>query len=464
MDISKWPKGLPYPTSWLRAIALSVSFFGIIYLFWQQRRSAADISSLILVAWFLQIPVMAGYHYGAVQLVELLEKLRSNSSQNVSQGGSWQHWKEGFAGFLILFIALLVTLPIANALVPISWANYYFHRWDYYYRDVEKLLIVYGILSAIVSAYFYYWKIPSRIKSLVIFCWPLLASFLKSQVILLIPVITSIPFLAIGKLALSKLSDAPLGLTTFLLIFAWFCTTIAAFATIHYYTAHWLNGIAKWWPQSFPGYNQLQQKKAQKHHASVNTKFIYHETSWNLASLDFIVLIYANVLTNPVSLPIIFKSFEKSSSPKDAALYITVWTVITINLWHFWGRDRARKIMSKNLAKTAPKNQSKTNKKAQKPQKPRPPVSPVDSIEVELNEMSADFGMTLMKPVRKTPNPDETKWYVFRRGESEGPYTRNQLWLARRITAGSKVRRENETEWTIAGKIPELKDILKPQK
>ena len=183
-----------------------------------------------------------------------------------------------------------------------------------------------------------------------------------------------------------------------------------------------------------------------------------------LASLDFIVLIYANVLTNPVSLPIIFKSFEKSSSPKDAALYITVWTVITINLWHFWGRDRARKIMSKNLAKTAPKNQSKTNKKAQKPQKPRPPVSPVDSIEVELNEMSADFGMTLMKPVRKTPNPDETKWYVFRGGESEVPYTRNQLWLARRITAGSKVRRENETEWTIAGKIPELKDFLKPQK
>ncbi len=463
MDISKWPKGLPAPTSWLRAIALNVSFFGIIYLFWQQRRSAADISSLILVAWFLQIPLMAGYHYGAVQLVELLEKLRSNS-QNVSQGGSWQHWKEGFAGFLILFIALLVTLPIANALVPISWANYYFHRWDYYYRDVEKLLIVYGILSAIVSAYFYYWKIPSRIKSLVIFCWPLLASFLKSQVILLIPVITSIPFLALGKLALSKLSDAPLGLTTFVLILGWFCTTIAAFATIHYYTAHWLNGIAKWWPPSFPGYNQLQQKKAQKHHASVNNKLIYHETSWNLASLDFIVLIYANVLTNLVSLPIIFKWYEKTSSPKDAALYITVWTVITINLWHFWGRDRAKKIMSKNLAKTAPNNPSKTNKKAQKPQKSQSPLSPVDSIEVELNEMSADFGMTLMKPVRKTPNPDETQWYVFRGGESEGPYTRNQLWLARRITARTKVRRESETEWTIAGKIPELKDFLKPQK
>jgi hypothetical protein len=463
MDISKWPKGLPYPTSWLRAIALSVSFFGIIYLFWQERRSIADIGSLILVAWFLQIPLMAGCHYGTVQLVELLEKLRSNS-QNVSQGGSWQHWKEGFAGFLILFIALLVTAPIANALVPISWANYYFNRWGYYYRDIEKLLIVYGILSAIASAYFYYWKIPSRIKSLVIFCWPLLASFLKSQVILLIPVITSIPFLAIGKLALSKLSDAPLGLTTFLLILGWFCTTIAAFATIHYYTAHWLNGIAKWWPPSFPGYNHLQQKKAQKHHASVNNKLIYHETSWNLASLDFIILIYANVLSSLVSLPIIFKWYEKSSSPKDAALYITVCTVITINLWHFWGRDRAKKIMSKNLAKTAPNNPSKTNKKAQKPQKSQSPLSPVDSIEVELNEMSADFGMTLMRQVRKNPNPDETKWYVFRGGESEGPYTRNQLWLARRITARTKVRRESETEWTIAGKIPELKDFLKPQK
>lgn len=460
---SKWPKGIPYPTSWLRAIALSATFFGIIHLFGRNIGTARDIEKLATVAWFCEIPLMAGYHYIAVQLAEYLERSRTDS-QNTRNIGSWQYWKEGLAGFFVLFLALIVTAPIVDAIAPISYSISYYYR---YARDADKAIFIYSILSAIASAYLYYWKIPSRVKSLLVFCWPLINSYLKTQLLLYIPVIISVPILAAGSLV-SKLNlpGSLLVLAVFLAIIMWLFATAAAFATIHYYGAHWVNWIASWWPESFPGYGNLQQRKAQRHNASVNKSFIYHETSWKLAAHNLTVLIYINVLSSIVSLPIYIAISQESSAEileiLGGALYL-IWTTIAVILWHFWGCKQAAKIMAANIiTKTQTKAKTKKGKsKTQKVRSSKKLETPADPIEVELNQMSAEFGMTSMRPVRKNLHPEQTKWYVFRGGQAEGPYTREQLWLAQRITARSNVRREGETDWTRAGEIAELADFIR---
>ena len=455
MNIPQSPKGLPHPTSWLRAIALSATFFGIIHFFWQNITTASHIEKLATVAWFCQIPLMAGYHYAAVQLAEHLERSRPDS-QNTRPLGSWQHWKEGLAGFLVLFLALVVTGPIADAIAPISYSMRYG-----YAIDVDKALFIYGILCAIASAYLYYWKIPSRVKSLIVFSWPLINSYLKTQLLLYIPLISCLPVLVAAALV-SKLNlpGSLLGLAAFLAVIIWLFATAAAFAAIHYYGAHWANWIAGWWPESFPGYRYLQQKKTKRHNASVNKSFIHHETSWKLAAHDLTVLIYTNVLSSIASLPIYFAMSEASSAETlenlSIGLYL-VWTTIAAILWHYWGRKQAVKIMDANITKAKTKKGKSKTKKVKPPKKTQPPADPV---EVEINQIKGDLGITAMKPVRKNPDQDQTKWYVFRGGQSEGPYTREQLWLAQRITARSNVRREAETDWTRAGEIAELADFL----
>lgn len=456
---SKWPKGIPYPTSWLRAIALSATFFGIIHLFARNIGTARDIEKLATVAWFCEIPLMAGYHYVAVQLTKHLERSRTDS-QNTKNIGSWQHWKEGLAGFFVLFLALVITRPIADAIAPISYSISYYYR---YHIDADKAIFIYSILSTIASAYLYYWKISSRVKSLLLFCWPLINSYLKTQLLLYIPLIICLPILAAALVSQLNLSGLLLVLAVFLTIIMWFFSTAAAFAAIHYYGAHWANWIASWWPESFPGYGNLQQRKFQRHNASVSKSFIYHETSWKLAAHDFTVLIYTNLLSSIVSLPI-YIAISKESSTEileilAGALYL-IWTTIAVILWHYWGRKQAAKIMGANITKTKSKpKQGKSKTKNFRSSKKL--ETPADSIEMELNQMSAEFGMTLMRPIRKNTNPEETKWYVFRSGQAEGPYTREQLWLSQRITARSNVRREGETDWTRAGKIAELASFIR---
>jgi hypothetical protein len=81
-----------------------------------------------------------------------------------------------------------------------------------------------------------------------------------------------------------------------------------------------------------------------------------------------------------------------------------------------------------------------------------------DSIEQELNQLSADAGATRMRPVRQA-TPEVAEWYVFRSGKAEGPYTALQLWEVQKITARTKVRR-GESDWQRAGEVSELTKYL----
>lgn len=101
--------------------------------------------------------------------------------------------------------------------------------------------------------------------------------------------------------------------------------------------------------------------------------------------------------------------------------------------------------------------------KAQEPTKRRSPTENLPApnpVEQELNQLRAESGMTQMKTARSVvPVPEVPEWYVFRSGNTEGPYTKLQLLDIQQITHRTKVRC-GEAEWQRAGDIPELAAYL----
>jgi GYF domain 2 len=104
---------------------------------------------------------------------------------------------------------------------------------------------------------------------------------------------------------------------------------------------------------------------------------------------------------------------------------------------------------------------SVTKVRTQEPTKKRSPKATPDPIDMELNQLRTEAGMTRVKTgKRSAPSvPENPEWYVFRSGKAEGPYTKLQLLEIQKITDRTKVRR-GETEWQRASEIPDLAAYL----
>lgn len=166
-----------------------------------------------------------------------------------------------------------------------------------------------------------------------------------------------------------------------------------------------------------------------------------------------------------------YPNCNTSSTNEDFFIPLPVFLLIGILLgggWLLENREKvanfinevnetAEKEAAQKQQQVAKKSAQTTNKVAKL--KPKKPQSPVDPIEVELNQLSAEFGMTTMRPVRKTTKSQQVLWEVFR-SEAIGPYTKEQLRSEQQITARTNVRRVGETDWMRAGEIPELANFL----
>ena len=241
-----------------------------------------------------------------------------------------------------------------------------------------------------------------------------------------------------------------LPLTTFCLVVCIFLSGIVGYAALQYWSAHLVNWAATWWPAQSPGYSHLQTRKAWKHNKTVTKQsFIRHSTSWHLAANDATNLIYLNLISLMVGFfgYLLFGDASKWTQTQEEILGL-VAVLAWIASWYFWGWHREVEIA---IGKREAKKTRSTNSNLPAP----------NPIEQELNQLSAEAGMTRMRPVRRStqPTPEVPEWYVFRSGEAKGPYTKLQLWEIQEITARTKVRR-GEAEWLRAGEIPELAAYL----
>ncbi|MDB9510616.1 hypothetical protein PN499_05420 [Kamptonema animale CS-326] len=127
MKKSRWPKGFPYPVSWLRAIALveSISFW--LHLGEPFATTPEGTERLIIFAWLIQVFVMAGYRYVAALLTHLAAMWWPKSfpgyqclqtrAERIKLGSFWsisrEEWREGVNALIVSFLATVFTTVLA---------------------------------------------------------------------------------------------------------------------------------------------------------------------------------------------------------------------------------------------------------------------------------------------------------------------------------------------------------------
>ena len=452
--MNNWPKFLPHPASWAKGFALSSGFWLIVsvllpgYYYYSYRFSTAywrsisssDFEGAIVFAWACQIPLFAFYHWGLTKVAEWVEIRRHNQSPPPVTLSPWLHWREGFIAFATLPAAIVMGIPaIALLMLPL--------------REPSGAMVALILGTAIASAYLYHFRFAKLLKILLKFLWIFYADLLKILELLLVPTIIGTPLLkltfAIAQIAPKQL----LPLTTFLLVISVMLSGIVGYAALQYWSAHLVNWAAMWWPADSPGYSRIQARKAWKHNkTAASQSFVRHTTSWHLAANDTTYLIYFNLIAIVFGAiaSVLFGDPSKGSETGEEMLVSGV-ALVWVGVWHFWGWRREVEIAS---------GQPSVKKTSRDRNLPAP-----DPVEVELNQLAAEFGDARMRPVRKRssatkkPKSQQAQWYVFRSGKAEGPYTKDQLRDVQQITDRTKVRL-GQTEWQRAGEIPELAAFL----
>lgn len=450
--MNNWPKFLPLPASWAKGFALSSGFWLIVsvllpgYYYYSYRFSTAYWRSIrsydegaIAFAWLCQIPLFAFYHWGLAKFAEWVESRSQNQPPTVTVS-PWLHWREGFIAFATLPAAIVMGIPaIAFLMLPL--------------RDSSGALVALIIGTAIASAYLYHFRFARLLKILVKFLWIFYAQLLKILQLLLVPTLTGMPFFVLTFVTAPMVPKQLLPLTTFLLVISVFLSGIVGYAALQYWSAHLVNWAAKWWPAHSPGYSRVQARTAWKHNKTAATQsLVRHTTSWHLAANDTTYLIYFNlsaIVFGAIG-SVLFGEPSTWSETEEEMLGSAV-ALVWVAQWHFWGWRREVEIArGKPEAKKSSRDRN---------------LPAADPIEVELNQLVAEFGDARMKPVRKPasatkkPKSQQAQWYVFRSGKAEGPYTKRQLRDVQQITDRTKVRR-GEAEWQRAGEIPELAQFL----
>ncbi|TAF51279.1 MAG: DUF4339 domain-containing protein [Oscillatoriales cyanobacterium] len=435
--MNNWPKFLPFPASWAKGFALSSGFWLIVSVllpgyyyyyrfstvYWRNIISSSDFEGAIAFAKF----------------AEWVESRSQNQPPTVTVS-PWLHWREGFIAFATLPAAIVMGIPaIALLMLPL--------------RDSSGAIVALILGTAIASAYLYHFRFAKLLKIILKFLGIFYAYLLKILQILLVPTLTGTPFFVLTFVTAPMVPKQLLPLTTFLLVISVFLSGIVGYAALQYWSAHLVNWAAKWWPAYSPGYSRIQARKAWKHNkTAASQSFVRHTTSWHLAANDTTYLIYFNLsaLVFGAIASAVFGEPSEWSETEEEMLGSAV-ALVWVAQWHFRGWPREVAIAGGEASA------KKTSRDRNLPA--------ADPVEVELNQLAAEFGDARMRPVRKPapatkkPKSQQAQWYVFRSGKAEGPYTKRQLRDVQKITDRTKVRR-GETEWQRAGEIPELAAYL----
>ncbi|MEG3836598.1 DUF4339 domain-containing protein [Microcoleus sp. Z1_C3] len=205
------------------------------------------------------------------------------------------------------------------------------------------------------------------------------------------------------------------------------------FTFLHYLVAATIEAAITSLPSQTPNYDHI-------HQWLINKRCSGTWRHWREGLNAFVVLFLGFFFSLIVGAVIISDPSDRESSMWKLRIALYCLPVATAYLYQYdlWARQRKA---------------AKQERRSQNSTAPAP-----NSIEQDLNQLSADAGVTRMRPARLAA-PEVANWYVFRSGKAQGPYTALQLWEIQKITARTKVRR-GEAEWQKAGEISELAKYL----
>ena len=205
------------------------------------------------------------------------------------------------------------------------------------------------------------------------------------------------------------------------------------FTFLHYLVAATIEAAITGLPSQTPNYDHI-------HQWLINKRCSGTWRHWREGLNAFVVLFLGFFFSLIVGAVIISDPSDRESSMWKLRIALYCLPVATAYLYQYdlWARQRKA---------------AKQERRSQNSTAPAP-----NPIEQDLNQLSADAGVTRMRPARLAA-PEVANWYVFRSGKAQGPYTALQLWEIQKITARTKVRR-GEAEWQKAGEISELAKYL----
>lgn len=173
MDTSNWPKGLPYPTSWLRAIAVSGLYGFCISEGLSTLEKTSDVIPLVLFSWLFQLPAIAHLHHWLTLILDWIATWwpqwalgYKRFQERLVQKQRRQHptklfsptkasWQEGINALIVLLAVGLVTVLVWGVCYKITGPDIA--------RDFRKLIFkTMWFLGPIIIAYLYQYDLWAR--------------------------------------------------------------------------------------------------------------------------------------------------------------------------------------------------------------------------------------------------------------------------------------------------------------
>lgn len=170
--MNTWPKWLPYPISWMRALGLTYALTVLVKSQFPLRQN--DSVFAVLIAAWITVPFLFTFFHWVIASVArfLLTHLPAHPNlATVRQyltdrwsGSERSHWREGLNAFIISFVAFVVSFLVVSFLTPVPSKTDAYEYGSYLLRrNVLRLrLDIIPIGMLVVSTYLYQYDLWAR--------------------------------------------------------------------------------------------------------------------------------------------------------------------------------------------------------------------------------------------------------------------------------------------------------------
>jgi hypothetical protein len=173
MTATTWPKWLPYPISWIRALGLNYALTVLVRSSFPLQHSDS-VFVVLLGAWTTVPFLFTFFHWAIASAVKFLlahlpahPRLAPVRQYLTDHGPSLErsHWKEGLNALIISFVAFVISFFVISYLTPVPSRTDADYSQGFYLLRRSVLQLRLGIIPIgmfFVSAYLYQYDLWAR--------------------------------------------------------------------------------------------------------------------------------------------------------------------------------------------------------------------------------------------------------------------------------------------------------------